>query len=113
MFKIETAQLKEEIIKKGFVSHMKIPNYCGGNLILTSKRVFFKSEDPEFNEYQLNFPLGKDFKCKSFSLFGFIKNAMRIQIGNKIELFFLDDKEEWIKAIQKEINNVLEKETEI
>jgi len=104
LFKVETTQIKEEILKQGLVSHMKLPNYCGGNLILTSNRIFFKSADPDFQQYQLNFPFSREFKCKSFSLLGFIKNAIRIQNGNKIEVFFLEEKQEWLNAITEALS---------
>ena len=101
MFQIQTEQIKEPIIKQAIVSHLKFPGYAGGILFLTAKRVLFRSNDKEFKNYQLNFPFDENFYCKSFSLLGFVKNAIRIQNGNKFEVFFLENKKEWLNEINK------------
>ena len=61
MFQIQTEQIKEQIVRQAFVSHLKFPGYAGGTLFLTSKRVLFRSNDKEFKNYQLNFIFDENF----------------------------------------------------
>ncbi len=101
MFRVDTAKIEEKIVKQAYVSNLKSNGLAGGILYLTEKRVFFKSNDSEFKTYQLDFPFNSSFKCKSFSVLGLIKNAMTIYNGVSMELFFLDDKKNWLAEIEK------------
>ncbi len=98
---IETAKIEEKIILQAYVSHLKSKGLAGGNLYLTAKRVFFRSNDSEFATYQIDFPFSESFKCKSFSLLGLVKNAFSIYNGRNMELFFIDDKKIWLTEIEK------------
>ncbi len=101
MFRVDTAKIEEEIIKKSVASNLKKTGLAGGILYLTHKRVFFKSDDAEFSSFQIDFPFSSYFKCKSFSLLGLVKNAISIYNGTSMELFFLDDKKSWLYEIEK------------
>lgn len=112
MFQIQTEHIKENIIKQGIVSHLKLPSYAGGILYLTDKRVFFKSNDKDFPDYNLNLPFGESFKVKKYSLLGLLKNAFTIGNNRKLNAFFTDERDDWINAIRTAQTNFKTKNDE-
>ena len=100
MFHVKTEKIKEEIILSDHASHFKNTGFAGGVIYLTKKRLFFKSEDENFQNYTLNIPLADIKKVLNFSFLGLIKNAVLITRKGKFDIFFLNDKLKWLTAIQ-------------
>jgi hypothetical protein len=94
----------EKLIKEGGANHFKGKEGVGGKLVLTDKRLIFKSHKLNIQNHQDNFDLQKIVKAEGTKTLGILNNGLSIELTNKdTHKFVVDEPNEWVSeiAIQK------------
>jgi hypothetical protein len=103
---IETAS-DENIIKEGGANHFKGKEGVGGKLVLTNKRLIFKSHKFNIQNHQDNFELTQVEKLQATKTLGFLENGLMLELtNNEQHKFIVDMPTDWIDKIlsQKKAN---------
>lgn len=98
----------ENIIKEGGANHFKGKEGVGGKLVLTDKRLIFKSHKFNIQIHQENFDLGQIQKLQITKTFGILENGLTLElITNDRHKFIVDEPTDWIEKIlnQKRLSN--------
>src|SRR5687768_17451596 len=96
---IETAD-NENIIKAGGANHFKGKEGVGGKLVLTDKRLIFKSHKFNIQNHQDNFDLGQVAKLQTTKTFKFLENGLTLELtNNDRHKFIVDEPTDWIEKI--------------
>lgn len=104
---IETAD-SENIIKEGGANHFKGKEGVGGKLVLTDKRLIFKSHKFNIQNHQDNFDLRQVEKLQATKTLKFLENGLTLElVNNDRHKFIVDDPTDWIEQImkQKQLSN--------
>ena len=104
---IDTAD-NENIIKEGPANHFKGKEGVGGKLVLTEKRLIFKSHKLNIQNHQDNFDLEQVEKLEAAKTFRLLENRIHLMLSNKeMHKFIVDEPKDWIEQIanQKRLNN--------
>jgi hypothetical protein len=104
---VETAD-NENIIKEGGANHFKGKEGVGGKLVLTDKRLIFKSHKFNIQNHQENFDLGQITKLQTTKTFGILENGLTLELNtNDRHKFIVDEPTDWIEKIlnQKRLSN--------
>lgn len=97
----------ENIIKEGGANHFKGKEGVGGKLVLTDKRMIFKSHKFNIQNHQDNFDLDQVEKIQATKTFKFLENGLTLELTNKDRhKFIVDEPTDWIEKImnQKRLN---------
>lgn len=90
----------EKIIKEGGANHFKVNEGVGGKLVLTDKRLIFKSHNFNIQNHQDNFELGQVDELESTKTLGFWENGLTLKLtNNDRHKFIVDQPVEWIEYI--------------
>ncbi|NBP67120.1 MAG: hypothetical protein EBU52_00080 [Cytophagia bacterium] len=104
---IETTE-DENIIKEGGANHFKGKEGVGGKLVLTDKRLIFKSHKFNIQNHQESFDLTQIQKLQITKTLGILENGLKLElITNDIHKFIVDDPAEWMEKIlnRKKLNH--------
>jgi hypothetical protein len=104
---IETAH-NENIIKEGGANHFMGKEGVGGKLVLTDKRLIFKSHKFNIQNHQDNFDLGQVKKLQATKTLKFLENGLTIELtNNDRHKFIVDEPTDWVEKImnQKRLSN--------
>jgi hypothetical protein len=99
----------ESVIKTGGANHFKGKEAVGGKLILTNKRLIFKSHKYNIQNHQDNFDLKQIDTLRTTKTLKFLENGLTLELlNNTRHKFIVDEPQDWIKSIttQKEISNI-------
>jgi len=105
LFKKISIQLteSEEVLKEGGATHLKGKEGVGGKLVLTDKRLIFKSHNLNIQKHEQEFHFN-DIKslAQAKSLF-ILNNRLVLELLNKeLHKFIVDEPELWVKEIERE-----------
>lgn len=90
----------EWIIKEGAANHFKGMEGVGGKLVLTNKRLIFKSHKLNLQNHQDNFELAQIENLQTSKTLGFLKNGLTLELnGNEKHKFIIDAPQEWVVTI--------------
>jgi hypothetical protein len=96
---IDTAD-DEVIIKEGAANHFKGIEGVGGKLVLTDKRLIFKSHKLNIQNHQENFALEEIQKLIATKTLGVLKNGLTVELtSNNGHRFIVDEPTDWIEKI--------------
>ena len=98
----------ENVIKEGGANHFKGGEGVGGKLVLTDKRLIFKSHRFNIQNHQENFDLGQVHKLQTTKTLGILENGLTLElINNDRHKFIVDEPTDWIEKItnQKRLFN--------
>lgn len=99
---IETAA-NENIIKEGGANHFKGKEGVGGKLVLTDRRLIFKSHKFNIQNHQEIFDLGQVEKLQATKTFGFWENGLTLElVNNDKHKFIVDEPSDWIERIRNQ-----------
>ncbi|WP_209332698.1 GRAM domain-containing protein [Lunatimonas salinarum] len=99
---IETAD-NEEIIKEGGANHFKGKEGVGGKLLLTDKRLIFKSHKFNIQNHQDNFDLGQVEKLQVTKTCKFLENGLTLELKNgDRHKFIVDEPADWMEKIMNQ-----------
>jgi len=99
---VETAD-NENIIKEGGANHFKGKEGVGGKLVLTDKRLIFKSHKFNIQNHQDNFDLGQVEKLQATMTFKFLENGLTLELTNNDKhKFIVDEPTDWIEKIMNQ-----------
>lgn len=104
---VKTAD-NENVIKEGGANHFKGKEAVGGKLVLTGKRLIFKSHKFNIQNHQDNFDLRQVEKLKATKTFKFLENGLTVELtNNDRHKFIVDEPADWIEKIlnQKRLSN--------
>lgn len=98
----------ETIIKEGGANHFKGKEGVEGKLVLTDKRLIFKSHKFNIQNHQNTFELGQIEKLRATKTLKFLENGLALELtSNDRHKFIVDEPTDWIKKIinQKRLSN--------
>lgn len=104
---IETAD-NENIIKEGGANHFKGKEGVGGKLVLTDKRLIFKSHKFNIQNHQENIDLGQVQNLRTTKTLGILENGLTLELTTSDRhKFIVDEPTDWIEKImsQKRLSN--------
>jgi hypothetical protein len=97
---IETAD-NENILKEGGANHFKGKEGVGGKLVLTDKRLIFKSHKFNIQNHQDSFDLHLIEKLQATKTLRFLENGLTLElVNNDKHRFIVDEPTDWIQKIQ-------------
>ncbi len=93
-------QSDEKVMKSGFANHFKGIESVGGKLVLTNKRLYFKSHKLNFQNHELSLEL-KDIKEHvKVNTLSIVPNGLKIILkSGEEERFVLNRRNDWIKFL--------------
>lgn len=98
----------ERIIREGGANHFKGMEGVGGKLVLTNKRLIFKSHKLNVQNHQDNFELEKIERLRTNKTLGFIANGLIVELANQERhRFVVDAPQDWIEIILKQKQDLL------
>lgn len=93
----------EQIIREGGANHFKGMEGVGGKLVLTNKRLIFKSHKLNVQNHQDNFELEKIERLQTNKTLGFIANGLIVELANQEKhKFVVDAPQAWIEIISNQ-----------
>jgi hypothetical protein len=105
---VETAS-DEIILKEAGANHFKGKEGVGGKLVLTNKRLIFKSHKFNVQNHQENFDLTEIVSAQQAKIMKALNNGLLLELNNNEKhKFVVDAPSEWVSTIehQKSINNI-------
>jgi hypothetical protein len=103
---VETTS-NEIILKKAGANHFKGKEGVGGKLVLTNKRLIFKSHKFNVQNHQEYFDLAEIVSAQRTKNMKILNNGLLLALNNKEKhKFVVDEPSEWVSIIedQKRIN---------
>ena len=90
----------EQVIKEAGANHFKGAEGVGGKLVLTNKRLIFKSHRFNVQNHQQEFPVEKIVRLKTAKTVAFFQNAIILELeGNSVHKFVVDEPKEWVEIV--------------
>jgi hypothetical protein len=90
----------EELIKEGGANHFKGIEGVGGKLVLTDKRLVFKSHKINIQNHETDFDIRQIEKVQATRTLGMLNNGLILGLINSDEhRFVVDDPLDWVKEI--------------
>lgn len=92
----------EKLIKEGGANHFRGKEGVGGKLVLTDKRLIFKSHNLNIQNHTQHFELPQIQNVQSTNTLGFLTNGLQLQlVNNDVHKFVVDEPGEWVKALEE------------
>ena len=96
-------EIDEEIIRKARANHLQLLEGVGGSLLLTNRRLFFKSHMFNVKTREISIPL-EDIIAVATKSSDFISKKLQIFLGDgSIEEFIVNHRKTWVKEIEQAI----------
>ena len=96
---IETTS-DEKIIKEAGANHFKGKEGVGGKLVLTNKRLIFKSHKLNIQNHQESFDLGQIVNVESTKTLRLLNNGLTLELrGSNKQKFIVDEPKAWVDTI--------------
>lgn len=93
----------ETVIKEGGANHFKKGEGVGGKLVLTDRRLIFKSHKYNIQNHEVSFDLGQLSEVRASEMLKFLHNGLTVKLINRgEEKFIVDEPQEWITSITKQ-----------
>lgn len=104
---IET-DANEEVVMEAGANHFKGKEGVGGKLVLTNKRLIFKSHKYNIQNHQESYDLASIRNASATKTLGFLKNGLLLQVVDQPHRFVVDNPTDWINSIytQQKSENV-------
>jgi hypothetical protein len=94
--------IEEKIIKDGGATHVIGRRISGGRLILTDKRLIFKSHKNNSKIYLESFYLNRIDKVHTTKTLNILLNGIKFEYEKILTVrFFLNEPESWVNVIQE------------
>jgi hypothetical protein len=104
--KVETDE-NENVIKEGGANHFKGKEGVGGKLVLTNKRLIFKSHKYNIQNHQDTFELGQIERLHVTKTFKILENGLTLELSNSLKHRFIVDKpQDWVETIMNQKQTV-------
>lgn len=104
---VATAE-NETIIKEGGANHVRGKEGVGGKLVLTDRRLIFKSHKFNIQNHEIDFDLTRVAKLQASKTFRILENVLNLDLNNNDRhKFIVDEPTHWIEKItnQKRLTN--------
>jgi hypothetical protein len=93
----------ENIIKEGGANHFKGLEAVGGKLVLTDKRLIFKSHGFNIQEHQESFDLQQLEKLYVTKTVKFLESGLTLELkNNDRHRFIVEDPKQWVEEIMNQ-----------
>ena len=89
----------ERILREAPANHFVGPEAVGGWLVLTDRRLVFKSHRLNVQRHELSLRPAEIGGTEPVRTLGLADNGLAVWVGGRRELFVLDDREAWAEAI--------------
>ncbi len=103
LFKSISIELTEDekLIKEGGANHIKGKEGVGGKLVLTDKRLIFKSHNLNIQNHEQAFHFNDIQSLRDAKSLFVLKNKLVLELLNKeLHKFIVDEPELWVKEIE-------------
>ncbi len=97
--KIETKKVKEVVLFQGSAGHLSGLSVNSGKMSLTSERLYFIVTESNKKKYAIDILVKDIIAATKFSLLGLITNGLRVKTKKKDFIFFVEERNNWIKFI--------------
>ena len=95
----------EKLIKEGGANHFKGREAVGGKLVLTDRRLIFKSHRLNIQNHQLHFPINKIVQVQTNKILNIFNTGLLLQMeNNEIHKFVVDEPSAWVTSITEQRN---------
>ena len=93
----------ETVIKEGGANHFKKGEGVGGKLVLTDRRLIFKSHNYNIQNHQVSFDLSNLGEVNATRTAKIFQNGLTVKVDNNgVEKFIVDEPQEWISSISQQ-----------
>jgi hypothetical protein len=109
LYKKNTVELAddERVMKEGPANHFKRKEGVGGKLVLTNRRLIFKSHKINIQVHQHHFDLGQIERVKTTRTLRFLENGLTVELtNNESHKFIVDAPNDWADVIIKSKESV-------
>jgi phosphate/sulfate permease len=89
----------EEVVMEAGANHFKGKEGVGGKLVLTNKRLIFKSHKYNIQNHQESYDLASIRNASATKTLGFLKNGLLLQVVDQPHRFVVDNPTDWINSI--------------
>ena len=90
----------EQVIKEAGANHFKGVEGVGGKLVLTNRRLIFKSHKYNVQNHQEDFSLERMLNLRTQKLLTVYENVIVLQVDDaSTHKFVVDEPEDWVKRI--------------
>lgn len=101
---VETAA-GEQVIKEGGANHFKGREGVGGKLVLTNRRLIFKSHQLNMQNHQQTFDLDQVEGVRTTKSLKILENGLTLELADKVShKFIVDEPGDWVDEIGKQKN---------
>jgi len=90
----------EEVVMEAGANHFKGKESVGGKLVLTNKRLIFKSHKYNIQNHQESYDLASISNVAATKTLGFLTNGLLLQVVYQPHRFVVDNPTDWINSIQ-------------
>ena len=91
------------LIKDGGATHFIGRHLAGGRLVLTYKRLIFKTHKNNSKIYQESFELSKIKKVYATKTLNLLMNGLRLELEDNTQVKFIVEKSnKWVEVIQEQ-----------
>jgi hypothetical protein len=98
----------EITVKVTGANHFKGTEGVGGKLLLTDRRLIFKSHKLNIQNHQESFYLHQIKTVSKYKILSFINTGLMIQLTtDEVHKFVVDHPEEWVSLIQNQLSSTL------
>jgi hypothetical protein len=95
----------EKIIKEGGANHFRGIEGVGGRLVLTNKRLVFKSHKLNIQNHEDNFHFQQIEKVQATKTMGILSNGLLVSLTNNDKhRFVVEEPDHWVKEIIDQMN---------
>jgi hypothetical protein len=94
----------ENLLFQSGANHFQGLEAVGGKLILTNKRLVFKSHSLNIQRHTLSVPLSQLQHAERYKTMGLVNNGLKIVTGTGTEKFVVDKAAEWQSMLLNKIN---------
>jgi hypothetical protein len=96
---VETSE-GEIVVKEGGANHFRGKEGVGGKLVLTDRRLIFKSHKFNVQNHKTDFDLKDVEKLQATKTLNILENGLTIELANREKhKFVVDEPKEWIEKI--------------
>ena len=91
----------ETLIKQGAANHFRGLESVGGWLVLTDKRLLFRSHRFNVQSHELSIPLAEIVSAETCATAWIIPNGLRVTTANGPQRFVVENRQSWVDEIQR------------
>jgi hypothetical protein len=93
----------EQLIREGGANHFRGKEAVGGKLVLTNKRLIFKSHKVNVQNHEQYFELNQIETVLATKTFNFFQNGLTLNLTNsEMHKFVVDEPSDWVSQIEQQ-----------